>query len=132
MNSKNAASRKQVLMIAGGFFLLVATFVEPGLLSHLSCQSGTITMGFIALCGFLAAKVMRRLAGVFLRDEVAPWYAGRGVAIFLCVAVPCINPLYTRVDDFFVSAGMMEQVTSQQARMFIFMALELLWMALLD
>jgi hypothetical protein len=36
MESKNPISRKHTLMIAGGFFLLVAAFVEPGLLSRLS------------------------------------------------------------------------------------------------
>ena len=132
MESQNPVSRKHTLMIAGGFFLLVAAFVEPGLLPHLSSQAGTITMGFAVAASFLAAKVMRQLAGVLLRDKVSPWYAARGVAVFLCIAVPCINPLYIKLDDFFVGTGLIQQVTSQEARMFIFMAFELLWIAWLD
>lgn len=72
------------------------------------------------------------MAGVFLHDEASPWYARRGVAVFLCLAVPCINPLYMNLDDSFVGTGLIEQITSQQARMFIFMAFELLWIAWLD
>ena len=112
-------------MITAGFFLLVASFVDPGLLPRLSSQAGTVTMGFVIVSGFLAAQGIRRFAAVFLKDK-APWYA---VAVFLCIAVPCINPLFTKLDDFLVGAGMIEQVTSQPARMFLFMAFELLWIA---
>jgi|GEM_PF-3570173 hypothetical protein len=128
MESKNPVSRKHTLMIVAGLFLLVANFTDPGLLPRLSSQAGTVTMGFIIVSGFLAAKGIRRLAGIFLKDK-APWYA---VAVFLCIAVPCINPLFTKLDDFLVGAGMIEQVTSQPARMFLFMAFELLWIAWLD
>ena len=119
-------------MIAATFFLLVAGLVEPGLLSRLASQAGTVTMGFIAVSGFLAAKGIRRLAAVFLGEKAAPWYTGRGVAVFLCIALPCVNPLYIKLDDFFVGTGMIAQVTSQPTRMFIFMAFELLWIAWLD
>ncbi|MEN6428742.1 MAG: hypothetical protein ABFE13_25620 [Phycisphaerales bacterium] len=129
MESKNSASCKHMLMIAAGFFLLLANFIDPGLLPRLSSQAGTITMGFVIVSGFLAAQGIRRLAAVFLKTNAARWYA---MTVFLCVALPCMNPLFMKVDDFFVSTGMVEQVTSQQARMFIFMAFELLWIAWLD
>jgi hypothetical protein len=128
MESKNPVSRKHTLMIAAGFFLLVAGFIEPGLLPRLSSQAGTVTIGFIVVSGFLAAQGIRRLAGIFLRDK-APWYA---VAVFLCIALPCINPLFLKLDGFFIGTGMIEQVTSPPARMFLFMAFELLWIAWLD
>jgi len=132
MESKNPGSRRHALMVAGGFFLLVAGFVEPGLLSHLSNQAGTISMGFIVVCGFLAARGIRQLAAVFLGEKGSPWYTRPGVVIFLCIALPCLNPLFLKLDDFFLGTGLIQQVTTQQARTFLFMAFELLWMAWLD
>ena len=131
MHSRNPLARKHGLLTAAVFFLLLAGFIDPQLLPRLACHVGVMTVAFLVACGFLAAKGIGKLAGVFLRGPIRPWYARSGLVIFLCVALPAMNILFIGIDNLFINARAMGQVTCQQARMFVFMALELLWIVLL-
>ena len=132
MSVMNPASRRHALLFAAAIFLLVAGFLDPRILYRLACQTGIVTTAFVVVCAFAAAKGIRKLADVFFRGSARPWYARPGVVVFLCVILPCVNVLFIIIDNVFFNVTDMGQVTSQQVRMFGFMAMELLWIALLE
>ena len=131
MSSINPTSRRHGLLFAAVFFLLIAAFLDPRILHRLACHAGIITVAFMVVCAFLAAKGVRRLAEVFFRGPDRPWYARSGVVIFLCISLPCMNVLFLAIDGIFISGTQMA-VISQQVRMFTFMSLLLLWAAVLE
>ena len=131
MISRNPTSRRHGLLFAAVAFLLIGAFLDPGIVHHLACHAGIITVAFLVVCAFLAAKGIRRLAEIFFRGSGGPWYARPGVVIFLCIIVPCMNVAFLAIDGILIS-GTQVAVISQQVRMFTFMALELLWIALLE
>lgn len=132
MSSENPASRRHTLLFAAAVFLLIAGFIEPGILHYFSCQAGIVTAAFLVIAGFLAAKGIRKLADVFFRGSARPWYGRAGVVIFLCIVLPCINVVFIIIDNLFFDITAIGHVTGQQVRMFVFMALELLWIAMLE
>ncbi len=132
MSAKNPAARRNTLLFAAAVFLLIAGFIDPGLLRHFSCQAGIVTAAFLVIAGFLAAKGIRRLADVFFRGSARPWYGRPGVVVFLCIILPCVNVLFVIIDNMFFDITAIGHVTGQQVRMFLFMAMELLWIALLE
>lgn len=132
MSSENPAARRHILLFAVVFFLLVAGFIDPGILHRFSCQTGVVTASFLVIAAFLAAKGIRRLADIFFRGSARPWYGRPGVVIFLCIILPCINVVFIIIDNLFFNITAIGEVTGQQVRMFVFMALELLWIALLE
>ncbi len=131
MISSNPSSRRHALLFAAVAFLLIGGFLDPRILHRLACHAGIITVGFLVVCAFLAAKGVGRLADAFLRKPIRPWYARPGVVVFLCIILPCMNVAFLGIDGVFIS-GTQVAVISQQVRMFTFMALELLWIALLE
>ena len=132
MSSGNPTARKHTLLFAAGVFLLIAGFRDPQLMFHFACHVGIMSVAFLTVSAFAAAQGMCALAGKVLRDQTSPWYARKGVVVFLCVALPCMNILFLGADAWFIGFRAMGQVTSQQVRMFVFMALELMWLALLE
>jgi hypothetical protein len=132
MSSINPAARRHTLLFAAVVFLLIAAFVDPGILNRFSCQTGIVNAAFLVIAAFLAAKGIRRLADVFFRGSASPWYGRAGVVVFLCIILPCINIVFIIIDNLFFNITAIGQVSGQQARIFLFMALELLWIALLE
>jgi len=132
MSSINPAARRHTLLFAAVVFLLIAGFIDPGILHRFACQAGIVTVAFLVIAGFLAAKGIRRLADVFFRGSARPWFARSGVVVFLCIILPCLNVLFILADNILFNITNWGQVTSQQVRMFIFMAIELFWIALLE
>ena len=132
MSSINPAARRHTLLFAAAIFLLIAGFVDPGILHRFACQAGIVAAAFLVIAGFLAAKGIRRLADVFFRGSTRPWYGRAGVVVFLCVILPCVNVLFIIIDNLFFDIKAIGQVTGQQVRMFVFMSLEMVWLALLE
>ena len=132
MSSRNPAARRHTLLFAAAVFLLIAGFIDPRILHRFACQAGIVTAAFLVITGFLAAKGIRKLADVFFRGMARPWYGRAGVVVFLCIILPCANVLFILIDNLFFNITAIGQVTGQQVRMFIFMAMELLWIALLE
>ena len=132
MSSQNPAARRHRLLFAAVVFLLIAVFIDPGILHRFACQAGIVTAAFLVIAAFLAAKGIRRLADVFFRGSARPWYGRAGVVVFLCIILPCINVLFIVIDNIFIDIRAMGQVTTQQVRMLVFMAFELLWIAMLE
>ncbi len=132
MSSINPAARRHTLLFAAAVFLLIAGFIDPGILHRFACQAGIITAAFLVIAAFLAAKGIRKLADVFFRGSARPWYGRAGVVIFLCIVLPCVNVVFIIIDNLFFDITAIGHVTGQQVRMFVFMALELLWIALLE
>lgn len=132
MSSVNPSARRHALLFAAAIFLLIAGSVDPRILHRFACQLGIMTLAFLVIAALLAGKGIRRLADVFLRGSANPWFARSGVVVFLCIILPCLNVLFILADNMFFDITNWGQVTSQQARMFIFMFLELLWVAVLE
>ena len=132
MSSQSPAARRHKLLFAAVVFLLIAGFLDPELLHRFSCQAGIVTAAFLVIAAFLAAKGIRRLADVFFRGSARPWFACSGVVVFLCIILPCINIVFIIIDNMFFDIMAIGHVTAQQVRMFVFMALELLWIAMLE
>ena len=124
MSPVNPVSRKHALLIAG--------FLDPRILYHFACHVGIMTAAFMIVCAFVAAKGTRRLAVVFFRGAATPWYTQSGIVVFLCIILPCANIIFMIVDNVFFNITALSEVTTQQVRMFVFMALEFLWIALLE
>jgi hypothetical protein len=119
-------------LFAAAIFLLIAGFIDPGILHRFACQAGIVTAAFLVIAGFLAAKGIHKLADVFFRGSARPWYGRAGVVVFLCIILPCANVLFIIIDNMFFDITAIGHVAGQQVRMFVFMALELLWIALLE
>lgn len=132
MSSINIAARRHTLLFAAAVFLLIAGFIDPGILHRFACQTGIVTAAFLVIAGFLAAKGIRRLADIFFRGSARPWYGRAGVVVFLCIILPCVNIVFVIIDNLFFNITAIGQITGQQVRMFLFMAMELLWIALLE
>ena len=132
MSSTTPMSRKHALLFAGVIFLLIAGFLDPRILQRLACHVGIMTTAFMVVCAFLAAQLIRRLADAFLRKPISPWFARPWVVVFLCIMLPLMNALFIGIDELFINIRSMGQVTAQQVRMFVFMGLELLWIAMLE
>jgi hypothetical protein len=75
----NLTPRKHILLFAAVVFLLIAGFLDPGILYKFACHVGIMTVAFMVACAFLAVKGIRRLAEVFLRKPVRPWYCRPGI-----------------------------------------------------
>ncbi len=132
MMSRSVTSRRHAFLFAAALFLLIAGFLDPGLLHRSACQVGIVTAAFMVISAFVAAKSLPKLADVFFRGSVRPWYARPGVVVFICIILPCVNVLFIIIDSLFFNITEMGQVTTQQVRMFVFMALEFLWIGLLE
>ncbi len=132
MSSINIAARRHTLLFAAVVFLLIAGFIDPGILYRFACQAGIVTAAFLVIAGFLAAKGIRKLADVFFRGSARPWYGRAGVVVFLCIILPCVNVLFIIIDNLFFNITAIGQITSQNVRMLLFVGLELLWIALLE
>ena len=132
MSSPNPAARRHRLLFAAAIFLLIAGSIDPGILHRFACQTGIATVAFLVVAGFLAAKGIRKLADVFFRGSARPWYGRAGIVVFLCIVLPCVNVVFVIIDNLFFNITAIGHVTCQPVRMFVFMALELLWIALLE
>jgi hypothetical protein len=132
MSSANPTGRKHSLLIAAIVCLLVAAFVDPEIMHRFACQIGVVNLAFLLIAGFLAAKGISKLADILFRGSARPWFARSGVVVFLCIIIPCINILFKIMDNMFFNITGMSQVTTQQVRMFMFMASEFMWIAILE
>jgi hypothetical protein len=132
MSSQNPAARRHTLLFVAVVFLLIAGFIDPGILHRFACQVGVINAAFLVIAAFLAAKGIRRLADVFFGGSARPWYGRAGVVVFLCIILPCINVVFIIIDNMFFNITAIGQVAGQSVRMFVFMAFELLWIAMLE
>jgi hypothetical protein len=132
MSSQKPSTRRNTLLFAAAVFLLIAGFLDPRLMFHFACHAGIMSMAFLTISAFAAAQGIRLLAQKLLRNRIGFWHTRSGVVISLCVALPCMNILFMGVDAWFVDFRAMGQVTSQQVRIFVFMALELMWLAMLE
>jgi hypothetical protein len=121
-----------MLFIAAVVFLLIAGYLDPGIVHRLACHVGIITVAFLIICAFVAAKSIHRLADIFFRGSTNPWYTRPGVVVFLCVILPCANVAFIIIDNLFFGTTGMSQVISQQVRMIAFTGLNLLWIAVLE
>ena len=129
MSSANSSSRKHALLFAAVIFLLIAGFLDPRILHRLACHVGIMTTAFMVVCAFLAAQSIRRLADAFLRKPIRPWFVQ---VIFLCIMLPVMNVLFIIIDNLFFNITAIGQITSQNVRIFMFMGLDLFWLALLE
>jgi hypothetical protein len=132
MNTINPVARRHTLLFVAVVFLLIAGFIDPGIMYRFACQVGVVTAAFLVIAGFLSAKGIRKMADVFFRGSVRPWFARPGVVVFLCIIIPCLNILFIIMDNLFFNITAISQVTAQQVRMLLFMALELMWIAILE
>lgn len=132
MGCMNPVSRRNMLFVAAVIFLLIAGYLDPAIVHRLACHVGIITVAFLVICAFVAAKSIRRLADVFFRGSASPWYARPGVVVFLCIILPCANVLFIIIDNLFFGTTAMGQVISQQVRIIAFTGLNLLWIAVLE
>jgi len=132
MSSQNPAARRHTLLFAAAIFLLIAGFSDPAILHRFACQAGIVTAAFLVIAAFLAAKGIRKLANVFFRGSARPWYGKAGIVVFLCIVLPCVNVVFIIIDNLFFNITAIGHVTGQTVRMFVFMAIELLWIAVLE
>jgi hypothetical protein len=121
-----------MLFAASVVFLLMAGYLDPAIVHRLACHVGIITVAYLIICAFVAAKSIRRLADTFFRGSTNPWFGRPGVVVFLCVMLPCANVVFIIVDNLFFGTTGMGQITSQQVRILVFMGLDFLWIAVLE
>jgi hypothetical protein len=121
-----------MLFGAAVVFLLMAGYLDPAIIHRLACHVGIITVAYLIICAFVAAKSIRKLADIFFRGPTNPWFARPGVVVFLCVMIPCVNVVFIIVDNLFFDTTGMAQVVSQQVRIIAFTGLNLIWIAILE
>ena len=124
--------QRNTLLTAAGIFILVATILSPKLLSCCTSANGFISITCIIIEGLFAAHSTRKLAFAFLREITNPWYAHMMAPIFLLVALPCTSAIFSRIDNLTLNILNVSGFITREARSFVFMSMELLWILILE
>jgi len=132
-NTTNTFFRRKALFMLACTLLILAVAHRPWMLLFAFSAKGLTHTVLLVVVGLAAVIVIHELAQFVLRGRGEPWYARRGALLFLPAALLCINALFSVVDDIaFRTFGIGPFLSSSNAAMCMLIAVELLWIALLE
>ncbi len=128
----NPVFRRNLFLITAAVLLLLAVFASPPILFSLGSTRGLVFTACMAISGLLVVLGIRECANTFLRRPGEPWYIRPGAAIFIPIIMMCTNALACLVYNLAFRLFDLSYVIPQRAIVFEFMAMEFLWIAILD
>ena len=128
----NPIFRRNLFLAAAAVLSLLAILTSPSVLLCLASAKGLAGAALIVGAGLFAAMGIREFAEALLRGPGHPWYVRPGVPIFLPVAMFSINVLAGFGCDLAFGVFKLHRFIPQQALILELMAMEFLWIALLD
>ena len=123
--------RNSLLMIAG-IFLIIAVINKPSLLLFFASARQFISFALVVFAAFLAAIGIYNFAiSVFGRSEL-PWYTRPWAMLFLVASLLIINAVLMFAGNLFSNVFKANMFFLKDAYIYLFMALEVLWLVLLE
>ena len=124
--------RRKALFMLGCILLLIAVAHRPWMLLFAFRAKG-LTSTLVLVVGALVAVItIHEFAQFVLRSQGEPWYTRRGSLVFLPIALLCMNVLFIAADNLASKAFRMGPFLSSNAAMCVLIAVELMWIALLE
>ena len=124
--------RRKALLVLSCILLVVVAAHRPWkLLFVFSAKGLTNTLVFV-VGGLVGAIAVHEFAQIVLRGRGEPWYTRRGSLVFLPVALLCTNALFGAADNLASKTIGIGPFLSSNASMCILLAVELMWIALLE
>ena len=124
--------RPKVLFTLAAAILLICAIRRPWRLLFIFSGKGlTYTLVFV-VAGLLIGAVVHELGQFCFRTKGSPWYTRRAAAVFLLVAMIGINTLLPIVDRMAFAVIRTGPFLSSADSAYVLIALELVWVALLE
>ena len=124
--------RRRALFMLGCILLVVAAAHRPWMLLFAFRAKG-LTNTLVLVVGALVAVItIHEFAQLVLRGRGEPWYTRRGSLLFLPVALLCMNALFRVADNLASKTFGMGPFLSSNAAMCVLIAVELMWITLLE
>ena len=115
-----------------GILLVVVLAHRPWILLLAFSGKGLTKTVLLVVAGLTAVIAIHELAQFVLRGRGEPWYSRRGALIFLPAALLCMNALLSIVDNLASRIFGIGPFLSSNAAMCMLVAVELLWIILLE
>ena len=123
---------RNILLIEAAVFVLIAIIQHPGILLLVGSRRGWIAMALTILAGLFAAIGIRQLAKSWFRKPGQPWYVRPWVFIFLTIMLVTMTVGFVHLQGFISSILGMKIASNICAWLFIFTAMALIWITVLD
>ena len=120
------------MLIIAGSFLVIAVINKPSVLLFFASVRQFISFALVVFAAFMAALSIHSFAEIVFRRTELPWYTKPWSILFLAVALIIVNVVLTLTGNLFSSIFKVNMFFLQDAYIYLFMALEVLWLVLLE
>lgn len=124
--------KRNSLLIIAGSFLVIAVINKPSVLLFFASVRQFISFALVVFAAFMAALSIHSFAEIVFRRTELPWYTKPWSILFLAVALIIVNVVLTLTGNLFSSIFKVNMFFLQDAYIYLFMALEVLWLVLLE
>ena len=124
--------RRKVLFLLACILLLLALAHRPWMLLFIFSARGLTNSVVFVVVGLVAVIAVHELAHLVLRGRTGSWIARRGALVFLPIALVCVNALLTVADKGACKTLGIGPFFSSNAAMYALVAVELMWITLLE
>ena len=125
-------SRKNTLLMTAGIVMLIAIICRPAILLFCFSARELLNNTILVVVAFFAAISIDEWAQSVLRSPGEPWYIRRGSTLFLFLALLCMTTIVVVVGNWTFKAIGSGPLMSQNGAVLEFIALQLLWIVLLE
>ena len=125
-------ARRNTLLQTAGIVMLIAIICRPAILLFCFSARELLNNTILVVVAFFAAISIDEWAQSFLRSPVDPWYIRRGATIFLFLALLVMTTIVVFVGNWTFKAIGSGPLMSQNGAVLEFIALQLLWIVLLE
>ena len=124
--------RRKALFMLACILLVVAMAHRPWMLLFAFRAKGLTNTLVLVVWALVGVITIHELAQLALRSRGEPWYTRRGSLLFLPIALLCMNILFIAADNLVSETFGMGPFLSSNAAMCVLIAVELMWIALLE
>jgi len=112
--------------------LVVAAAHRPWMLLFAFSAEGLTNTLVLLVVGLVAVIAIHEFAQFVLHSQGEPWYTRRGSLIFLPVVLLCMNAVFCAADNLVSKTFGMGPFLASNAAMCTLIAVELMWIVLLE
>jgi hypothetical protein len=124
--------RRKTLFMLGCILMVVGVAHRPWMLLLAFSTKGLTNTLVLVVVGLVAVIIIHEFAQLVLRGRGEPWYIRRGSLIFLPIVLGCLNALLSVADHVASKLFDIGPFLSSHAAMCMLIAVELIWIALLE
>ena len=125
-------SRRNTLLRTAGIVMLLAIICRPALLLFCFSLREFLNTTILVVVAFFAAVSVDEWAESILRSPGDPWYVRKGATLFLLLATLFMTTIVAVVGNWTFKAIGSGPLMSQNGAVLEFIALQLLWIVLLE